>query len=433
MGGKSFNIRKNVSYSIAAFVINAALVYSTYKLILFQGGLKLLGVWSVIGAWTAFIRLGDPGLAQALIRSLAVAPAGDAELARSAYVKNHISTAILASGSVSAFFSTVGCFVLLQFMPAILGEQHFNDAELVVPILCASLVVASVNLVFTAALQGLHMGFIASKITVLGSLVLLFASLPLTHTYGLIGLASAQLIQQCANFALFWRAINCFEEGCLSGLFSGWDFQTLKKMMRVGVGVQAVNIGNSAFEPFSKLLVGRLSGLEVQGLFEIAYKTISIPRNAIAAGASATIPTLAAMSKSGNSEQARNLFRATTTKMFAASIFFGVSMSLASPILSKLWTGHNDPALTKYLIWLAIAFSVNSAAAIYYNIGLAAGKMFGNIVAVYASISTLMIPYWFNVQGSPDYPVAAACLALVVGGVITYLLNSRILKREATT
>ena len=69
---RSFNLKRNMVSAVFAFVINIGLVFLSYRLVIRQGGLEVIGLWSTLYAWTTMIRIGDAGMANASLRFIAL-------------------------------------------------------------------------------------------------------------------------------------------------------------------------------------------------------------------------------------------------------------------------------------------------------------------------------------------------------------------------
>src|SRR5690606_11826547 len=68
-------IRANVVAAVAAVCANILLVFVSYRLVIAGGGLEALGAWSAIVACVSLLRIGDPGMASAVMRFVALGTA----------------------------------------------------------------------------------------------------------------------------------------------------------------------------------------------------------------------------------------------------------------------------------------------------------------------------------------------------------------------
>jgi O-antigen/teichoic acid export membrane protein len=418
------NIKKNISYSIAAFVINGSLIYITYRTLIYMGGVDVLGIWSVLAAWAALIKLGDTGMSAAITQTFAKAIFTD-EDKRSAIDRNkEILEAVLPINLL--FFGVinmVGTFLLYANASEIVPMNYEEDAQIAILINGCTMLISNISSLFVAALAGLHLNHVNSKITIVSAVGVLIMSLPLVMYFGLVGVAVMYLLQQLiiVFLQLYFLKLNKINPQRLVV-----KIQIIKSLLKVSMQNQLTGVLNSGFEPVSKILVGYIGGTQAQGYFELAYKTISVPRNAAASGSSAAIPTLTSLAEAGGDEGLKlfNKINLANKLSSAAILFFGVMLS---PIFSIMWLGYYDYALIAACAGLALGFSINLLGAPYYNLGLSFGDMRGNVVSSFLALASMVVAYllckFFSLT---DVSFVPAVVGLSVGGLVIYIINSKI-------
>src|SRR5690606_12073648 len=106
------NLRRNVVYAVAEVGISAALLFLSYRLIIWQGGLTILGLWATLYAWTTLIRVGDLGMAGTTVRFVALYDVRT-EPER---VRQYLETGILSQTALYLVLAVAGYFGLAPFI-----------------------------------------------------------------------------------------------------------------------------------------------------------------------------------------------------------------------------------------------------------------------------------------------------------------------------
>ena len=427
--GRLFEVRRNVSSSVVAFTVNVVLVVASYRLVIAEGGLEALGLWSALMSWVYVLRIGDPGLSSAVARFVARCDApiqGDR-------VRAYIDTGILVNGGLFLFLAGLGYGVFsthIEFIVPDAGPPR-KTAENLLPLLFGGLLASGLSALMLGALQGLHRGYLAARLSISGQLVQLVSVMLLVPRQGLYGLAAGVCLQHLVVLVAGWpitvRTISQLtgRRQPLLPIHASW--RTMRQMMGFSLRAQVANITNGAFEPLSKILIGRYAGLETLGLFELAYKIVILPRNALVSGVQATTPAITRMLET-DPGGARSLY-ARSVKLVArsAALCLG-AVVIVSPIVSLTVVGQFLPVFTLFTAMLAIGVFANATGAPAFVLGIAHGRFAGNIVAAVISLAILgfmAVPAGLANTSVPM--VAAVAMALTVSGFYIRRRNGRLL------
>lgn len=184
------------------------------------------------------------------------------------------------------------------------------------------------------------------------------------------------------------------------------------------------------FEPVSKFIVGHSAGIATLGLFEIAYKVVALPRNAVVSGALGITPAITRLLMSDRTEAIKLYIRAKKIVIFATG---GVMLAviLGSPIISILLLKKLDWILITFIPILAIGFWLNAVGAPAYTLGFSSGKMRANLISSILSVICVVIignilQFWSQNFG----PVVATATALSLGGFFILWRNEKLLKES---
>lgn len=420
-------LRLNIVIAVAAFIVNAALAYVSYRLILSVGGLQLIGLWSALISATFLIRIGDLGLGAAGLRYIAALPQ-DTPLQQA---RELVDTILLCNSGVYATLAVIGFIVLPYAFPTIVGlaanSPEVGIARQVIPILMFGFLMQGISLPIMSVLQGLHHGYLSSLLSVFGLLVQMGFAVVLIPRMGLAGLAWAIVVQHAIVGLSGWIVVLRITGSVSLGMIPhNFSRDRLRQTLRYGIALQSLNIVSGLFEPLAKLLIGRFSGFDVLGIFELAFKTMNIVRGAVTSALLATVPATANLMIRDPAEAARLYLKMRRRNVLATSTLLCLAL-LGSSFISILWLNQIDDGFILTLCIVAFGILGNILGAPAYTLGLASGKLHGNLIAVSAALALLavLVPttaHWHDVAS-----IGAVSMAMVVGGVTVKWLNERIL------
>lgn len=416
-----FNLKNNVAFAIGEFTVNLALVFVSYRLVIVHAGLEAIGVWATLYAWVNLVRLGDAGVAGAAARFLALYdPDRERDLIRA-----YGETALVTNLAQFSFLSLICYAGLSPLTDWIVGDAHAAEAAAVLPYLVAGFFLLNISGGILGVLQGLHLGYRRSQLSVLGTLIQLVAVVILAPGYGLVGLALAQILQHAIVAVLGWSVA----QRALGGDFLPWRFDraAFRAMLGYSLQAQAVNIANGLIEPVSKMLVGHFGGMTSQALFELAYKTVLLPRSLVGAGAGAAAPALTALHQSDRAELRRlyaRMFRFCLLAMTAAT----AGLIVFAPIPSWLWLGRVDETYWLYVSLMAGGFFFNGIGMPAYLLGMASGRMGVNIsITLMTLVCLIPVGYMLGLGFGGVGCVGASAGAIGFCGALILIKNRKLL------
>lgn len=418
-----FNLKKNIWFSIGEFAVNIALIFASYRLVILNGGIEILGLWSVLFAWTSLIRIGDAGMANATLRFVALF---DIET-QSHKIRTYVETAFIANTVLFLLLALAGHYLLSNNIESVVSPENSAAALGVIPAMFISFFLFNISNIFLGSIQGLHLGYVRSIISVAGNGVQLIFVLILVPKYGIWGLAVSQIIQHFLVICTGWILVRRYLR---TGIFETtiFNFSAFREMLNFSIRAQIANISNGLIEPFSKIIVGHFAGLTALGLFELAYKTVWLPRNVVVAGTTATIPAMTSMLKFGKREVREVYQKALKYTCFGVGVLLVLVIS-ATPVISWLWLGEANYLYVQFVAILACGVFLNSLGAAAYNLATVTGIMRNNIL-VNISVLCILIAGGF-VAGNffPQLgPVVASAVGIGIGGIWIKSLNERLLK-----
>ncbi|MFB9950280.1 lipopolysaccharide biosynthesis protein [Rhizobium puerariae] len=420
---RHLNLKKNVIFALVAFGVNIGLVFISYRLLILQGGIQAVGLWSTLFAWTSLIRIGDVGMANATIRFAAM---HDME-SESEKIREYVETGIISNGALFCFLAVLGYIVFSNFVGGLVEQTHVAEAEQVLPVMFGGFFLMNFANVILGSIQGLHLGFVNSQLTVLGNLVQIGAAVFLVPRYGVLGMAWAQVIQYSSMSVVGWyvarRAVS--SRNIVPARFS---IPAFREMLGFSLRSQVANVSNGLFEPLSKILVSHFGGLQVQGLYELAYKTLWLPRTAVISGVSAMIPSLTHLFRTDR-EKLWPIYSKSVTYSTLAVLALSIGAVVASPVISWLWIGRVEINYTYFVAIFAVGIVLNAFGAAAYNLAIVTGELRYNIVINVLVLATLAVLGGICGYFLPIHAVVAAtAFSMGAGGLAIKFHNERLLQ-----
>lgn len=429
-----FNLRLNVITSVIAFSANLGLVFISYRMVVRHDGLGAVGLWSNLMAWIFILRLGDVGMANAAVRyAAALDPAKEP-----VHVRRHIDTAFVFNGAVFVLLAGLGWAIydanLNHIVPG--GAADVETARSILPLLFLGFLLQNLSGLALGALGAIHRGYMAAWLSVAGTLLQLLVVVPLVERIGLVALAWGQIAQYglmlfggWGGFLLGMRQVS---GQCGPFLPVHSSITVLREMLGFSMKSQFANLLNGLFEPLAKIMLGRLGGLDLLGLFELAYKMIALPRNAVVSGVQATVPAMTRLMAT-NRMEARRLYGRTLHQSLRLTAAVLGAVVLASPLISWLWLGWFAPELSLFAALLGVGFVLNTLGAPAFVLGITSGRMRGNIESAGLALGLMALCLGAAGMFGLDWGMVAA-VALGLGGAGLYVkrVNERLLHEKPT-
>ncbi len=429
-----FNLRRNVVTSVIAFAANLALVFISYRLVVQRDGLGAVGLWSTLMAWIFVIRLGDVGMSNAAVRYAAALDPAQEPL----QVRRLIDTAFVLNAALFVVLTGVGWAVyganLRHIVPA--DEASVAVARAILPLLFAGFLLQNLSGLALGALRAIHRGYVAAWLSVAGTVLQLLVVVPLVGKIGLAALAWGQIAQYGLMLVVGWGGflLGMRQIAGQSGplLPVQGSMSVLREMLSFSLKAQFANLLNGLFEPLAKILLGRFGGLDLLGLFELAYKLIALPRNAVVSGVQASVPALTRLMAS-DLGAARDLYDRMLRRSVGLTALVLGAVVLASPVVSWLWLGRIEPSFSLFAALLAAGFLLNGLGAPAFVLGMASGRMRSNIESATLALGVMTVFLGAAGLAGLDWGmVAGVASGLGAAGLYIKRVNERLLSEGPT-
>lgn len=425
---RNLNVKKNAITAVVAFFINILLTFIGYKLLISHGGLEVLGVWSILTAAIFILRVGDIGMGGAAERYTAIISIES----NAKEIREYFDTALITNVFIFTLLAIFGCILFYNNIQWFVPDNKNLEIQAleVLPLIFTTFLVSNIANIFNGGLRGLHLGYLNSYLLIISNAVQMILIISLVPKIGLKGLALGQLGQY---FFLMTTAYICMNRHIRKYKSMSWlpiyfRRNKFKELINFSIKAQAVSLLNGLFEPLSKFLVGHTAGLSILGLYELAYKIVSLPRNAVVAGVLGVMPAVTNLLTTNVSE-AQKLYFKSKNLVTVATSFVLIGVVIFSPVISWLLFEKIEWTLIYFIIIMAIAFIGNVIGAPAYLLGFSSGRFKFNLISSILVIFITLIMTLIMTRFIPDYAAifSSAC-GLLFGGIFIAKYNQEILR-----
>jgi O-antigen/teichoic acid export membrane protein len=366
---------------------SALVLFSLYRVIVGQLGVKALGIWSLVLATTSLGRLADLGTAAGLGRFVAIAGARQEKDKTVAYVETAFITNLLLY-SVIALALWAPAFYALSLTTS--GEV-LATARGLLPFSLLSFVLIGVASATTGAIVGQQRSDQKSMIVIAGLVLQFLASVALVPYGGLRGLAWAQIAQYALVISLGWMLfLRNYRGSWTFRLPHRWNREVFRELIGFGAKLQAATIISFLLDPTVKFLMSTYGGLEALGFFEMAQRLVLQVRQIIVMPNQALMPGFAHLMETQPQRIEPLYHRAMTLSLVGGFALLG-PVALASPIICYLWTGHVTAIFVQFTVILSAGWFANLVAAPAYLLGVASGRIWWNLWGPLVSLTGAVV------------------------------------------
>jgi O-antigen/teichoic acid export membrane protein len=366
---RSSQLRLNIVSGLASSVMQMSVTAVAHPLYLYFLGYELYGAWLVLTVLLTVARLGNLGLSEALTKIVAEKRAKEEEGEICAYVSS--ATAVVMLGGALLALSAL---VFTEQIVAVLGLTGCNgqQAERVVPwlgLLFAHLLMVQVS---QGIVSGLGRIDLANYAMVVGRVVALaIAATALALGGGLEALLLGNAVGQIVTHAMCAFMIRKIVQ---VPVFSYREFSFTKVRELLGFGGPLV-LGSAVaimLDPFNKLVVTHLIGIQAVPVLEIAFQSAMQIRGLASASIRALFPEVSKLAALQDWAGIRSLNKTAFRRLalFGGALY--IIIFISAPWLLQLWLGSQYVALLPDVFRIMLVGSFLSLLALPPYFGLLA-------------------------------------------------------------
>lgn len=402
----------NAGMSVLQIIVLSGILFFLYRFLLQTLGVEKLGIWSLVLASTSISRVANLGLSGSVVKFVAKYAAHNDHQAVSRVLQTTLITIGLIIGLVLIPFYPLAQYILGFLVDA----SALVDALSILPFALLSVWLTSINAVISGGLDGYQRIDLRSSLLMGGMIFYALLCVVLVKSYGLIGLALAQVIQYIALLLVGFLILRRYV--ALPLIPYQWDSSLFREMLNYGLNFQVITLSVMLYDPITKALLSRLGGLAMVGYYEMASRMVLQLRGVVVAANQVLVPAIADLTERSPS-RVREVYLDSTRIAFFVTIPLYTLLAVMTPIVSVLWIGFYEPDFVMAARLLTAGWFVNTLAAPAYFAYLGHGNLKWNTVS-HLVIALLNVALgWFlgTVYGGVGVLVGWV-LALIFGSLI---------------
>ncbi|HSM15630.1 MAG TPA: oligosaccharide flippase family protein [Gemmatimonadales bacterium] len=365
----------NAMVSVGQVIVTGAVYFVLYRFLLDRLGPLEFGVWALVLATTSAAGIANLGLTTSAVKFVSQYLARD-DRPRVALV---IQTAVL---SVAVFLAVVAVAVypLLRRLLGVLIDEpaQLPAAIMILPYALASFLLTSVAGVFQSSIDGFQRMDLRGLILTGTTIAYLGLCLLLVPSYGLIGLAWAQVLQAGILVLVLWSALKVLLKP-LPLIPWRWRGDVMREMLLYSLNVQLMSVARLLLDPVTKSLISKFGGLSALAFFEFASRMVVQLRALIVTAHMAVIPTIADLQER-SPRLIQDLYRQSVQLLLFLVVMMLPLLIGLVPYVSRMWIGQYEQQFV-IMAWLLLTgWFLNTLAnpAFFANLGI--GRLRGNVI-----------------------------------------------------
>jgi O-antigen/teichoic acid export membrane protein len=450
---KRRQILLNALTTFLQIACNAVILFVLYRFLIRAIGLRGLGIWSLVLAATSLVALANQGFSTGIVKFVAKYAARKA----AAEVSALLQTAEISVGLALALLLIPLYPVAKWALGLLLPHDDLAMAYAVLPYALGSLWISVIGSVLQAGLAGHELITFGNYVDLSGSALYLLLAFALVPAHGLLGLAYAQVAQAVVCSLALWILLKR-RVSELPFLPCEWNRSLFREMAAYGVHFQLITASQAIREPVTKALLTKFGGPSMTGLYDLAMRWVITVRELLVQSNAVLVPTVSNLQER-DPASIPGIYGKSYQLIFYLAIPSFTFVVILSPIVSAVWLGRCDPIFLEFVALLSAGWLVNVLSSPAYvidlgtgalrwvsagclltavlnaGLGLAAGRFFGIMGVVLASVSSLAIGYaliviQYHVENRVRFralipPASAGILAASAVSVTIFLLFFR--------
>lgn len=403
--------RKNVELSILQIGISSLVLFILYRYLLDTLGAIQLGLWSLILATTSVSRFGELGLTGSALKFVAQYLARHEPEQASGVIQTTFLSIAVGIGVMSLLAYPLIYWIFIQSVPLLALEQ----AHSLLPWALLSFWLNAIIGVAISGLEGCQRFDLRAYLQISAHLFSLLLTVWLVPTYGLHGVAYAQLLQAIFILIVSWLLLKALLKE-IPFIPWRWSRHLFWEMFGYGLHFQIISLTQLIYDPVTKVLLSKFGGLELTGYYELASRLVQHTRAILVNANRVLIPVFANLQET-SPQQINKLYQDSYNLVYYFSILVYGALLAYSPVISVVWLGYYENAFVIFLTLLTLGWAVNNLSAPAYFAYLGMGQLQWNtgghsLIAVLNLLLGILLGLFWGGVG------------VVVGWVMALILGS---------
>jgi len=353
-------LMQNGLFAAVQSVIVTVCLLLVYRLVIAHASLEQLGIWSLLLAGSALLRVGDVSGAGALSRFVAMRSPDNGP----GHTRNVVHTVMLTSFGLN----TVLAFAFYMFAPLVLprfiAPEYLGEALALLPFVVGTMVLGSLSIAVSSAIDGAQRADQRAVVLVVAALIFLFSSWLLIPQYGVIGFGIAQVVQQIVILVLGWHVLRRHVSD-LGWMPFHWRRDVFGETAGFAIKLNAIGVVGLLFDPLVKFAFNHTGGPGLVAIYELASRLVVQMRGFVIAAATPLVPAFAAHSDSSDVVFRRTLENSIRFISFA-SVGVALGAVIGAPIVSLIVLEKLSPEMLIMSTVLTFGWAINVLAIPFY-------------------------------------------------------------------
>jgi O-antigen/teichoic acid export membrane protein len=354
----------NIGTTVLQILVTGILYYLLYKIILAKLGSELLGIWSLILATSSIASIGGTGVTASLVKFVAE------YVSQKKQIDRLVFTSLICTIVFYSIFSVVILFLSPFIFKQIIQNNFLEVANKILPVSLVILLINATASVFLSVLEGFQKNYLKNIILSISNLAFLgFTYFFLHKQASLQSVIYAQLIQTFLILILAYTfSAKLIERK--KNLKWKWDNGIFKQLFSYSLKFQLISICQILYDPITKGLLGKFSGLGTVAYYEMANRLVMQFRNLIVSANQVVIPVIASL-KLEAIESVKKIYIKSIQIISFTSLIMMLSILLFSNYISFIWIGSINQQFVACTNILAVGlfFNIICSPAYFSNIG----------------------------------------------------------------
>lgn len=363
----------NTVTTIAEVVVVGVLMFILYRSLLHTLGPAQIGLWSVVIASSSASQVANVGFSGSVVKYVA-RYAARREMRR---IEEVVGTSAIVVGLALACVLSVFYIFRRPILGTFIEPLYLPLALRIIPLTLGAVWFMSMAGLLLGVLDGYQVIYWRNGLRVAGNLVYVTLAVRFARSWGIVGVAYANLIEYVFLVLITAVVIRSLKLLRLASL--RWSVSRLKEMLGYGANVQIMAATQFLFDPLTKAFLARFGSMSVLGFYELAQKMTEQLRTLLVAAVRVLIPKVASLTELEPSSVDALYVVARKSCAWLAMGVFGTAL-FALPGISRLWIGHVESAFMVCAAILLMSALANVVSAPAYVMFLGIGELRWNTV-----------------------------------------------------
>jgi O-antigen/teichoic acid export membrane protein len=403
--------------SVLQIVVAGVTLAVLYRYLLDTIGVSQLGVWSLVLATSSLIQVANFGLTGSVVKHIAEYDAKGDQTSLAIAVE----TAVITTAFLSLIVMVCAYPVATYYLAFAIDGQVYQDGLDILPLALVAFFVLMVTSVYQSGLYGCQLIVQRNGILIAESLTHLILCMFLAPRYGLLGLASARVLQNCLTLMTSVAFLKS-NRSTLSIIPYRWNKNQFKEMVGYATNFQIISLLVMLSDPITKALLSRFGGVSLVGYYEMANKLVQLFRSLIVSANQVLVPTFANLGQVQPWRVSELYLKSYRMVIYLALPGFGL-LTVSTPLISAIWIGRVEPVFVWAMMLLCAGWFANTLAVPAYFASLGIGQMRINVLShVIMTVANLLLAMFLGQAVGGLGVVAGWAIALTIGGVSLNIL-----------